>query len=62
MSVLYNMNFEKTLLLFDSNSLEKSVLFDNLSNWLIQTLKMCVVLFGTNSLYYVLIFEFSKKT
>ena len=42
----------KKLLLFGSEYLRKSVFFDNLSSWLIWTLKMCVVLFGGNSLKF----------
>ena len=37
-------------------SQEKLVLFDNLSNWLMWTLKMCVVLFDSN---YLCIFIFN---
>lgn len=44
------MNFEKKLVLFESISLEKTVFLDNLSNWLIWTLNVYVVIFGSKSL------------
>ena len=54
MSLIFDTNSEKKKkkkqTIFGSNSPEKSVLFGNLSNWLIWTLKMLVVLSGSNSL------------